>query len=228
MPHTILTYCTYFGTMMMIDHDKFLPTLVMMSHTLHHENICRQNDGPHYIKNAQHCAWYKSTKRTTLPLPGKSQRTYLSTVNVHNARPIDSVLLAQPMSHDRTILVLPLFTYVMIVRLAVLGIVSYIGRQYARTVPNVDIIGSSKCHTRHLATGDVARLNYVLGTNSNPVMTCASDNQVNPYPNIVSVGPPLLVPGLYQQYQVYGLVERTLLCTIPVQYVERCTLNLRS
>jgi hypothetical protein len=27
-----------------------------------------------------------------------------------------------------------------------------IGRQYARTVTKVDIVGSSKCHTRHLAT----------------------------------------------------------------------------
>ena len=27
---------------------------------------------------------------------------------------------------------------------------------YARTVPNVDIVGSIKCHTRHLATGGVA------------------------------------------------------------------------
>jgi hypothetical protein len=31
-------------------------------------------------------------------------------------------------------------------------ILSYIVRQYARTVPNVDIVGSSKCQTRHLAT----------------------------------------------------------------------------
>jgi hypothetical protein len=38
--------------------------------------------------------------------------------------------------------------------------------------------------TRHLATGGVeARFNYVLVTNSNPVLTCASDGQVNPYPN---------------------------------------------
>jgi hypothetical protein len=37
-------------------------------------------------------------------------------------------------------------------------IVSYNGRQYSRTVPNVDIVGSSKCHIRHLATGDVRSL----------------------------------------------------------------------
>ena len=72
-------------------------------------------------------------------------------------------------------------------------IVSYIRRQYARTVPNVDIVGSSKCHTRHLATGGVARFNYVLVTNSNPVTTCASDGRVNPYPNMVArLGTPSL------------------------------------
>jgi hypothetical protein len=47
--------------------------------------------------------------------------------------------------------------------------------------------------------GGVARFNYVLVTNSNPVMTCASDGRVNPYPNksyssvvfsvYVSIGP---------------------------------------
>jgi hypothetical protein len=36
--------------------------------------------------------------------------------------------------------------------------------------------------SRHLATGGVARFNYVLVTNSNPVKTCASDGQVNPHP----------------------------------------------
>ena len=36
-------------------------------------------------------------------LPGKSQRTHLSTVNVlHNARPIDGAHFAQPMSHNST------------------------------------------------------------------------------------------------------------------------------
>ena len=39
---------------------------------------------------------------TTLPLPRKSQRTHLSTVNVHIARPIDSANFAQPMSHNST------------------------------------------------------------------------------------------------------------------------------
>jgi hypothetical protein len=53
-------------------------------------------------------------------------------------------------------------------------IVSYIGGQYSRTVPNVDIVGStSRCHTRHLTTGGVARFYFyfVLAPNSNPVMT---------------------------------------------------------
>jgi hypothetical protein len=63
-------------------------------------------------------------------------------------------------------------------------IVSYIRRQYVRTVPNVDIVGSSRCHTRHLATGGVACFNNVLVTNSNPVTTCPSDGRVNPYPNM--------------------------------------------
>ncbi len=37
--------------------------------------------------------------------------------------------------------------------------------------------------TRHLATVGVARFNYVLVTNSNPVTTFASEGRVNPYPN---------------------------------------------
>jgi hypothetical protein len=88
----------------MIDHDEFFPAVVMMSHTPCHVNIHRQYDGTHYNNNAQHGAWYSSTKHTTLPLPGKSQRTHLSTVNVHNARPIDSAHFAQPLSHNSTYL----------------------------------------------------------------------------------------------------------------------------
>ncbi len=61
-------------------------------------------------------------------------------------------------------------------------------RQHVRTVTNVDIVGSSKCHTRHLATGGVARFNYVLVTNSIPVTTCASDGRVNPYPKGILYG----------------------------------------
>jgi hypothetical protein len=87
------------------------------------------------------------------------------------------------MSHDRTY-TSPSLAHVCSDRPAdSTHIVSYIHRQYNRTVPKVDIVGSSKCHTRHLATGGIARFNYVLDTNSNPVMTCASVGQVNPYPN---------------------------------------------
>jgi hypothetical protein len=124
-----------------------------------------------------------STKRTTLPLPGKSQRRHLSTGNIHNSRPIDSAHFAQPMPHHSTY-TSPSLAHVCSDRPAdSTRIVSYIRRQYVRTVPNVDIVGSSKCHTRHLATGGVARFNYVLVTNLNPVTTCASDGRVNPYPN---------------------------------------------
>jgi hypothetical protein len=84
----------FLGTMMMIDHDKFLPTIVMMSHTPYHVNIRKQYDSTHHNDNAQHVAWYNSTKRTTLPLPGKSQRTHLYTANVHNNRPMDSAHFA--------------------------------------------------------------------------------------------------------------------------------------
>ena len=158
----------------MIDRDKFLPAVVMMSHTPCHVNTCRQYNGTHYNNNAQHSVQYNSTKRTTLPLPGKSQRTRLSTIIVHGARPIDIAHFAKPMSHDRTytsLFLVPLCKY----RLAdSTCIISCIGtRQYARTIPNVDIVGSSKCHTINLATGGVARFNYVLVTNSDPVMTCA-------------------------------------------------------
>jgi hypothetical protein len=151
--------------MMMIDHDdKFLPALVMMSPTAWHVYIRRQCNGTHYNNSAQHNAQYNSTKHTTHPLPGKSQLTHLSAVNVHNARPIDSVHFAQPMSHNST------YTILSIVHLCndrpagSTRIVSYIGRQYARTVPNVAIVGHSKCHTRHLATGGVpvAPFTYVL------------------------------------------------------------------
>jgi hypothetical protein len=45
--------------------------------------------------NSQHGTQYNSTERTTLPLPGKSPRTSLSTINVHNARLIDGAHIAQ-------------------------------------------------------------------------------------------------------------------------------------
>ena len=120
-----------------------------------HNNPCQVNirrqyeDGTHYNNNAQHGAWYNSTERTTLPLPGKSQRTHpLSTIN-------DSAHFAQPMSANST------STYRSLSLVHICNnsqassthITSYIGRQYARTVSNVDIVGSGMCHTRHLATG---------------------------------------------------------------------------
>ncbi len=123
---------------MMIDHAKCLPAVVMMSHTPCHVNKRRQYNGTHYNDNAQHGALYCSTKCTTLPLPGKSQRTHLSTINVHNNRPIDSAhFVAQPMSHNST------YTSLSLVHLCnnrpadSTCIASYIGRQYARIVPNV-------------------------------------------------------------------------------------------
>ena len=171
---------------MQFDHDKFLPPFVKLSTSPYCTNISSQYDGTHYDDNTQHGAWFNSTKRITLPLPGKSQHTHLSTVNVHNDRSIDSAHFAQPVSHDGTY-TSPSLAHVCSERPAdSTRIVSYIRRQYARTVPNVDIVGRSKCHTRHLATGGVARFNYVLVTNSNPVTTCASDGQVNPYPKMLA------------------------------------------
>ncbi len=90
-------------------------------------------------------------------------------------------------------------------------ITSYIRRQYVRTVPNVDIVGSSKCHTRHLATGGVACFNYVLATNWNPFTTCASDGRVNPYPNTATYG--FIAPFLFllsiasHRYHITTVVE---------------------
>jgi hypothetical protein len=146
----------------MLDHDEFLPAVVMMSHTPCHVNIRRQYDGTNYNDNAQQAgARYNSTERTTLPLPCESQRTHLSNVNVHNDRPIaDSAHFAQPKSHDIHKLPGSLsLNHVCSDRPAdITRIVSYIRKQYVRTVPNVDIVGSSKCHTRHLNTGGVAQL----------------------------------------------------------------------
>jgi hypothetical protein len=145
--------------MMQFDRDKFLPSFVKLSTSPCCTNIGSQYDGTHYDDNAQHGTRYNSTKRTTLPLPGKSQRTHLSTVNVHNNRPIDSAYFAQPMSHDSTYTSLSLAHVCSNRRADSTRIASYIHRQYVRTILNVDIVGSSKCHTRHLATGGVARFN---------------------------------------------------------------------
>ena len=146
-----------------------------MSRTTCHANIRRRYDGTHYNKNAQHRARDNSTKCITLPLPCKSQHTHLPTVYVHNNRPIDSAHFAQPMSDNST----SPYCSPSLVHLcnnspaSSTCIVSYIGGPYSRTVPNVDIVGSSRCHTRHLTTGGVARFYFyfVLAPNSNPVMT---------------------------------------------------------
>jgi hypothetical protein len=126
--------------MLQFDHDKFLPPFVKLSTSPYCTNSSSQYNGSQYNGtqyngNAQHGARYNSTKHTTLPLPGKSQRTHLSTANVHNARLIDSAHFAQPMSHDCT------FCSPCLVHLckdspaSSTRIVSYIGRQYARTRP---------------------------------------------------------------------------------------------
>jgi hypothetical protein len=85
--------------MMTFDHDEFLPPFVKLSTSPCCTYFSSQYNGTHYNDNAQHSARYNSTERTPLPLPGKSQRTHLSTVNVHSDRPIDSAYFAQPMSH---------------------------------------------------------------------------------------------------------------------------------
>ncbi len=149
---------------MTFDHDKFLPPFVKLSTSPCCTYFSSQYNGTHYNDNAQHSARYNSTERTPLPLPGKSQRTHLSTVNVINDRPIDSAHFAQPMSHDSTYTSLSL-AHVCSDRPAdSTGIVSYIRRQYVRTVPNVDIVGSSKWHTRHLEHAH--RRSYVSNSTS--------------------------------------------------------------
>jgi hypothetical protein len=132
--------------MMTFDHDNFLLPFVKLSTSPCCTYFSCQYNGTHYDKNAQHGAWYNNTKRTTLPLPGKSHRIHLSTVNVHNDRPIDSSAhFAQPMSHDSTYTSLSL-AHVCSDRPAdSTRMVSFIRRQCVRTVPNVDIVGSSKC-----------------------------------------------------------------------------------
>ncbi len=103
----ILVPRTFFATtahictsMMRFDHDKFLPPFVKLSTSPYCTNISSQYNVSHYDDNAQHGAWYNSTERATLP--GKHQCTHLSTVNVHNARPIGSAHFAEPMSYKST------------------------------------------------------------------------------------------------------------------------------
>jgi hypothetical protein len=118
--------------MLRFDHDEFLPPFVKLSTSPYCTNSSSQYDGTHYNDNAQHGARYNSTERTTLPLPGESQRTRLSTVNVHNARLIDSAHFAQPsMSHDRTYRSPSLVHLSNDSPASSTRIVSYIGGQYA-------------------------------------------------------------------------------------------------
>ena len=140
--------------MIQFDHDKFLPLFVKLSTSPYCANISSQYDGTCYNNNSQHGARYNSTKRTTLPLPSKNLHTHLSTIDEHNNRPIDSAHFAQPMSHESTYRSPTLVHLCNDSPASSTCNVSYIGRQYARTVPSVDMVGSSKCHTRgHLATG---------------------------------------------------------------------------
>jgi hypothetical protein len=123
VPLTIFVITAHICTMMMqFDHDKFLPPFVKLSTSPYCTNISSQYDGrTHYNDNSQHGARYNSTECTPLPLPGESQRTHLSTVNVHNDRLIDSAQhFAQPMSHNSTYTSLLSPTYVAIDRLTVL------------------------------------------------------------------------------------------------------------
>ncbi len=197
---------------MRFDHDKFLPPFIKLSTSPYCTNISSQYNGTHYNDNSQHSARYNSTERTPLPLPGESQRTHLSTINVHNNRLIDSAHFAQPMSHNST------YTSMSIAHVCSdrpadgTRIVSYIRRQYARTVPNVDIVGSSKCHTRHIATGGVALFNYVLVTNSNAVTTCASDGRDNPYPNSTTC---FVVLEFLVLHSTTAVLKRS---SVPVEY----------
>jgi hypothetical protein len=139
---------------------------------------------------------HNTAPNTTVPnaahflCPAKVSTHICLLLNVHNNRISDSAHFARPMSHNSTY-TSPSLVHLCnnIDQLTSTCIVSYIGRQYARTVPNVDIVGSSKCHTRHLAARGLACFNYVLVTNSSP------DGQVNPYPNKYSVQYGLAVRG---------------------------------
>jgi hypothetical protein len=76
---TFLLTLYIFLTMMMIDHDAFLPAVVMTSNTPCCTNISRQYDGAHYNDNtAQHGDEYNSTPCTSLPLRPSIVRARLS------------------------------------------------------------------------------------------------------------------------------------------------------
>ena len=180
---------TYFLTMMMIDHDAFLPAVVMTSYTPCCTNISRQYDGTHYYDNTtQHGDEYNSTPRTSLPLPVDSTRTSEFNVTVHNDKQIDSahyathdISTSQSLAHtcsDRT----TDSTYIVICS----------GRQHCVAVPFIDELSSSQCRTRHLPTGGVPRNGYVLVLNPNSMPTCASLGSVNPNHIMVARQTPVL------------------------------------
>ena len=186
-------------TLVSFDHYEFLPPFVNLSSSPYCTNISSQYNGTHYNNNSPHDAQYNSVECNTLPLPGKSQHTHLSTVNVHNNRPIGSAHFVQPMWDNSTSTYhSPSLVHIVCNNSPASStcIVPYTGRQYARTVPNVDIVSSSKWHTRHWATGGLAHFNYVLVTDSSLVMTCASDRQVYLYPKMVASEPSQFKMGL--------------------------------
>ena len=176
----LFTYTAYFLTMMMIDHDAFLPAVVMTSYTPCCTNISRQYDGTqHYNDNtAQHGKGYNSTPRTSLPLPVDSTCTSEFNVTVHNDKLLDSthyttrdISTSQSLAHscsDRTT--------------DSTCIVICSGRQHCVAVPLIDVSSSSQCRTRHIPTGGVPRNGYVLVLNPNLMPTCASTGSVNPNP----------------------------------------------
>jgi hypothetical protein len=171
--------------MMMIDHDAFLPAVVMTSHIPCCTNIRSQYDGTHYNTNdntTQHGDRYNSTSRTQLPLPVDSTCTSEFNVTVHNDKLLDcthytthDTSTSQSLAHscsDRT------------TDSTCIDICS--GRQHCVAVPFIDVSSSSQCRTRHLLTGGVPRNGYVLVLNPNLMPTCASTGSVNPNPIMIS------------------------------------------
>ena len=76
--------------MMTFDHDKFLlPFVKLSTHHAVHISVASMT-----VLTTTSMHNTMRTKCTTLPLPSESQRTHLSTVNAHNARPIDSAHFA--------------------------------------------------------------------------------------------------------------------------------------
>jgi len=145
--------------MMMIDHDAFLPAVVMTSYIPCCTNIRSEYDGTHYNDNdntTQHGDRYNSTFRTQLPLPVDSTRTSEFNVTVHNDKLLDSahyatrdIFTSQSLAHscsDRT----TDSTHIVICS----------GRQHCVAVPFIDELSSSQCRTRHLPTGGVPRNGY--------------------------------------------------------------------